>query len=308
MSDKNMTDTIDYAKYKEYFIGYFDILGYRDMIDWNNQNAVKGFFDKLKETEEDINRLVSNFHNSAYKNSPLQPVIEWRMFSDNFIFFSENDYLQLANLLAWLQFQLSCDGIFIRGSLCAGFIYSDKTLLFGHGIIDAYDIENKIALVPRIVIDNSYIDRIPKSDLILKLVNESKENIKKGNLLEAEINFIKNLLNADTKEIKIKQDEHLINDFLSRYTLVDFDNSLFLDYLKINQRLFSEEIIPEHLKDIYIFLDYINKHKDIITHNIKSCSEHKDMRVNQKYQWCKKYHNHFCSHNRDHALCNCVIK
>jgi hypothetical protein len=54
--------------------------------------------------------------------------------------------------------------LFIRGSITEGLLYIDENYIFGSGLICAYELENEIAVYPRIILDkNLSTDKVDKS-------------------------------------------------------------------------------------------------------------------------------------------------
>ena len=138
----------------EYLLSYFDILGYKNII--NN----------LSESEEsklisDINNIIkkANRYNKKYGR-------EWYLktysFSDNFLLVMKieskgtifNSFVLFLGILQEIQYEMVINyGLFIRGSIVKGQVYAGNNFVYGKGLINAYEIENKIAIFPRIIID-----------------------------------------------------------------------------------------------------------------------------------------------------------
>jgi hypothetical protein len=51
-------------------------------------------------------------------------------------------------------------GIFTRGSICLGKLYHEESVLFGMGLVDAFKLENRAAIYPRILIQDQLIQPI----------------------------------------------------------------------------------------------------------------------------------------------------
>jgi hypothetical protein len=87
---------------------------------------------------------------------------------------------------------------------------------------------------------------------------------------------------------------------------VDSDGNKFVDYLEAMKGYKDKEVIYKdkigYVGDSYDFVRILDDHKRYILDNIKS----KDMRIEQKYRWCKNYHNTFCSQYPEYQ--NLIIK
>jgi len=137
------------------------------------------------------------------------------------------------------------NNIFVRGSLCYDDLYFSKEFLLGRGIIKAHKIESELAIYPRIIVDNSFLEGA-------KSVSSGRED--------------------EIFEWYFSEDET--------------DGFCHFDYLKAEHNYSTRDG-----NDTQRILE---KHRDLIISNINKYNNEKDMRIFQKYQWCKKYHNNFC--------------
>ena len=180
---------------QDYFIIYFDILGYKNIV--NQKNKEKDL--SLLTTINDCIVLSKNLF-SAMKNTPINCDIKMKVFSDNFFYCSVKDYIPLITFIGCLQCALIQFNTFIRGSLSFGSIVYNDDFIFGKGLIDAFENESEIAVFPRIIVDNSFFAGAAKIET-------------KNKNAPISINDIRSVL------------RHFFN--------VDFDNNEFIDYLGI---------------------------------------------------------------------------
>jgi len=233
---------------KKQFIAYFDILGYEQKAGSDETNL----FDTINTCIEKSAKIISGLQNK-YNNTE----IKLKVFSDNFLYCTETNYVPLLFLASHIQAALTCDDVFIRGALCYENLIFTNDFIYGKGIILANEIESKIAIFPRLIIDASFF------------------------LGAAEINnaiYHKNFSSNDMH----KELEHFYCE--------DSDGNLYIDYLgefKYFSESVSKSLYPYSINDLLV------KHKNHIQENIRTS----DKKVQQKYQWCKKYHNNFCSNN-----------
>jgi hypothetical protein len=155
------------AKVKDYAICFVDILGYKNLLDELGENEflqiIENTFDKI---EKDINFSIRTKRiHSEY--IPL-PSVEYHIFSDNILFFTEIDGLsqiEKENYLAYLmsfiaetQNNLLREGILLRGGLTVGKLYYKQgKYIYGSGLMRAYELESTVANYPRIIIDPEII-------------------------------------------------------------------------------------------------------------------------------------------------------
>ncbi|MCL2109018.1 MAG: hypothetical protein FWH20_06710 [Oscillospiraceae bacterium] len=150
MANKNQNEN-----YENYFIAYFDILGYEQKIKGLDDKGRIEFFDSIKETLEQAKNAVLE------AGEGLE--IELKMFSDNFFLCTKSNPIGLFFLVANIQLYFSKENIFVRGAMChSKLIYTDD-FIFGEGIVAVHYLEDNLAIFPRIIVDDSYIDGIEKS-------------------------------------------------------------------------------------------------------------------------------------------------
>lgn len=102
------------------------------------------------------------------------------MFSDNFILclpINENKSLErivnfASRMKSMVMFHL---GILVKGANTKGSIYLDEDIVFGQGLVDAYLLETKECIYPKIIIDkklnnNEYI--LKSEHRLVKFKNE----------------------------------------------------------------------------------------------------------------------------------------
>lgn len=133
----------------DYFVAYFDILGTKANLK-NNEN-------------ETLSKLWLVGH--YIKKHRSRDVII-RTFSDNFLFAvkvdKDNPGKSMNTLFNMASgFAAECLSIFellVRGAIVRGPLHIDTEIILGKSLIRAYELESKIALYPRIIIDNGVLD------------------------------------------------------------------------------------------------------------------------------------------------------
>lgn len=90
---------------------------------------------------------------------------EIRMFSDCICVStttSPEDLLKFMLTLESLQLTLANNGVFIRGAVTIGRHFQTPRLIFSEALITAYDLERKVAVFPRIVIDAPIVEALSR--------------------------------------------------------------------------------------------------------------------------------------------------
>ena len=136
---------------EKYFIAYIDVLGYKEYV-YSGENNALHLSQTIRKTIDFINA-----RNVEAKQLDDEYVYKFRCFSDNFILCSEKHDNSLIEDIAWLQFNLALDNVFVRGSFSFGELHFDNDFIFGKGIINAHKLESSIAIYPRVVVDSKYL-------------------------------------------------------------------------------------------------------------------------------------------------------
>jgi hypothetical protein len=137
--------------YCDRVVAYADILGFRRLVLQNHDDA-----------ERTIRRLDETIQNTL-KCLALDTGSDWfsvKLFSDCFcISCRESDLITLFMEMSFLQWNLACGGIFVRGGLSVGRHYENARIIFSEGLIRAYELQSADPY-PRITIDPVVIERI----------------------------------------------------------------------------------------------------------------------------------------------------
>lgn len=169
-----LSDPFDAARgitYREAVVTFVDILGFQSFVQRHSADHVAGAIARLQQSVQPVNAVKR-------RGSAARPIRPSRVhaFSDCIVRvrpFEDNDdegptlLRELADL-ASIQASLAIAGVFVRGGVTIDKIHSSDTVVFGHGLIRAYKLENELAHVPRIVVDPAAIQRfrarpVPKS-------------------------------------------------------------------------------------------------------------------------------------------------
>lgn len=270
-------------KTKKRLIAYFDILGYKEMVRSEdfNENLLISRIKYLTEIVYDTKVMTTKW-------------TKWRayFFSDNYaivVKYTEDGFVRELENLMYILRTIQCEfislyGIMIRGAITHGTIFSGKKFIYGDGLIKAYEIENSVAIYPRIIIDGDlinkclmYVRRNSNKIITINGITYNPSEINEYNMFQMFPRFI--LFDSDKiskKEVKklskIRKDEDLIS------MCQDFDKEYYIDFFQhfIYLRRNSSDA------DYYI-KNFVNN----IYRNISLFGE--DNHVLKKYLWiCHK--------------------
>lgn len=148
-------------KPSNYVIAYLDILGATEYM----KNDSEQFLKDLKNIYETANMDIT-FANVVHKKD-----IFIKIFSDNILIAVKtskhdinrtNKITTVANLVGNIYDNALEYGYLIRGGITEGKFYRDKLFVYGKALVDAVKIEEKIAIYPRIIVQDDLISEIPQ--------------------------------------------------------------------------------------------------------------------------------------------------
>jgi hypothetical protein len=136
--------------YERRVVVFYDMLGWRSEIDSAGSDPTK---------IGNLRRLILS-HTRVLRMPTGRPV-NVSTFSDNVVISTSIDQDAIPHFLlsiAAMQLMTASLHFLVRGGITVGDIYHDSESVFGPGLNRAYELESKVAVVPRIVIDKDVID------------------------------------------------------------------------------------------------------------------------------------------------------
>jgi hypothetical protein len=145
--------------YSNRLIAFVDILGFSAEI--KNPKRSQEDEERILEVLKLIHSLKVNNYGSTFMN--MQEFgVEIITFSDSAVIScpAERDNLFFLLIkLIHLQMELIPFGILLRGAITIGELYHERDIVFGPAMIEAYEMENKVAVYPRIIINENAISQ-----------------------------------------------------------------------------------------------------------------------------------------------------
>lgn len=138
----------------KHIIAYLDFLGAKKRICGGDTEFIKQLSFVYQRAEQNSQKV-----NDCADNEKLPP-IKQQIFSDNIVFAqeinTENIVYQVFNFILFVSaylHQALLAGFLVRGGVTIGDMYIDNTFVSGKALIKAYELESRIAIYPRVVID-----------------------------------------------------------------------------------------------------------------------------------------------------------
>lgn len=137
-----------------------DILGFSEMIVNSCNN---GYGDHLL---NEINYLINKNKQCIIPNKYSQGKI--KIYTDNMIVGypikgdGKEELDEILENVSEYQFNLSLEGLFVRGGISVGDFYINEDIVFGPALLDAHNTESNLACYPRIVLDDKTVNKLQK--------------------------------------------------------------------------------------------------------------------------------------------------
>ncbi len=152
-------------KYENRIVVFIDILGFRSLLSETMDS-------KNNDNEEAINNLISAYSSiiDIWNLSKKQEILDTKalsskkvsIFSDCLVIsFEVNKPSAVFSTLLeikWLIMRLISRKILCRGAISIGKMIHTDNYLFGPALVEAYTLESKAAVYPRIILDNTVIE------------------------------------------------------------------------------------------------------------------------------------------------------
>ena len=147
----------DIPEYEEKIVAFIDILGF--------SNLIKSLDDEpeLHELLYSSLETIKSFKTDSESEDTVTSEYEVSCFSDSIVI-SGNSY-ELSGVvwaICWLQLQLLTRGILIRGAITKGKLIHSNDILYGQGMLKAYELESKVSVYPRVILDPEMNFSVPK--------------------------------------------------------------------------------------------------------------------------------------------------
>jgi len=149
----------DLALSKQYVL-YIDLLGYKVIMNEISEVEFLKVFDRsFREAVKTITTMSQPTHSKS--------VFAYRVFSDNIVVATEADSTYALYSLSFIAYILQREfvgqGLMCRGAITKGYLYINNEYVFGSGLIRAYELEDRVAYYPRII-----LDRLPEADSLIE--------------------------------------------------------------------------------------------------------------------------------------------
>lgn len=236
-------DNNNYTYYEKRIVAFVDILGFKEhvkhtMVDKDKEEDIYKALKSLSEFKED-NENVKTYGMKSLGR-------EITVFSDSIVI-SYNLNIKSALFyilidLIHLQMDLLRYNIILRGGIAYGLIYHNGNIVYGPAMIEAYELESKEAVYPRIIISTNTIAEV------CKVPGSCSHEIGE------ELNYILKLLKKD--------DNYYFLNYISQFEELDYPEDEYYYWLKNIRKIIidglKENKDTKVIKKYRWFLNYFN--------------------------------------------------
>lgn len=240
---KNKVSIPGIPQEQNYVIAYIDILGIRDKI-----------------AEQDDKQVFKDLYYQFLLADRIMPQVEYfeaqdikiKIFSDNILFaYPVNDlsdkedvysaYCKLINFLGFFLHSIANKGILFRGAITLDKLMINDLLVWGEGLVRVVDLEEKVAIYPRIIL----------SEKLLKIFDDFDIS---GTEYEKKFSCLKDV------------DDCVFFNFFDYEDTEATESLLFLSKKHIEENIEKEQKEknrPKVLQKYYWFKNYLNEVEQI---------------------------------------------
>ncbi|HQR06475.1 MAG TPA: hypothetical protein PLN21_06620 [Gemmatales bacterium] len=179
---------------KKSVVAFIDILGFKDLSKGVANQADSGellqtVHSALKEARQHIDPDTSKTIGEQYLGQDFSAI---SAFTDNIVIghpIDTDGEMELGSIfddLSRFQLKMALKGYFVRGAIAVGDLYMDEFVVFGGGLVEAYEGESILAFNPRIVLTRSamefvdlhllYYGSMPHAPQNIDLLKDSDDN------------------------------------------------------------------------------------------------------------------------------------
>lgn len=324
---------------KEYYIAYFDLLGYKDFFQ-NHSDEVENFLQVIHEAVFHTNEYIQSVNTSPVGAELGKLSIRIKVFSDNILLCLETTAtsIEYPRFLAFLTIVADIQrnyilkyGLFLRGGITVGELSFNEDFVFGQGLIDAVALE-ETAIYPRIIVGKAVLDYVLQPHFV------EQENLNRACAIEQRAHSGENISDEELAFCNsIMPAVNMENFYLQWRNQLLFpviDGAVVLNYLyclNINN-LFDKTTIEQMLDFLKTFApkDYqrlggfcpnqkqrLEQHKAHIIKKISEFGKYDDLDISatkeasirehilKKYLWALTFHNYV---SIAYNLPDCMIK
>ncbi|POZ54017.1 hypothetical protein [Methylovulum psychrotolerans] len=257
----------DNVPYSDYFVAFLDVLGFKELVMSKapkDKKKISEYFQLIEEVTYGIRRfeLKKEIATITISDSVIIAIPMDINDSQNL-----NNLRQLCIAIQKIQFKLAEKNIWLRGAISSGKAYfnAEKSQVVGPAYINAYLLEERLAINPRVILDNKLISalKFKSAGELINTINNHGLSNSEYNLQERDILF--DWTGVGQPIEGLNKDVALFINYLS-YAFQD-ENKLGAIVENIEKSIYTDTQIYPKYKWVVDYLIMLCRHP-LITSNI----------------------------------------
>lgn len=313
---------------KEYYIAYFDLLGYKGFFQ-NHPNEVENFLQIIYEAISLTKSYIQEVNISPVGAELGKLSIGTKVFSDNILLCLETTTtdIEYPRFLAFLTIVADIQrtfilkyGLFLRGGITIGKLSFNEDFVFGQGLIDAVELE-ETAIYPRIIMGKPVLDYVLQPHFVkqadLNRACDIENRAHSGeNISDEELAFCNSIMPAvNMEKLYLQWRDHLLFPVLDGVVVLNYLYCLninnLLNQMAIGQMLdFLKTFSPKDYQRLSGLTpnqkQRLEQHKTHIIQKNYEFGKYDDLDISatkeantrehilKKYLWVLTFHNYVC--------------
>lgn len=164
-------------RFEDRFVAFIDILGFQDLLT-RIARGRSDLFDEIKNSLESILAEERELDDPDSVRRAFSPTRQMTCFSDHVVISDVVDrWFSLLLAARKLYTKLLSKGILCRGAIARGSTFHHGRIIFGQGLVRAYELESRAAIYPRVIVIDEIRKRLVNSD------SQSKFNVRFASML-----------------------------------------------------------------------------------------------------------------------------
>lgn len=152
-------------QYTEYYIAFLDLLGFKNIINEKTCHDIFTIFLNIKNPVKQVQIFQNGSWHSLIDKDTVEK-IKIKIMSDSILFYiptTEKDALcTLITVCTWFQLRMIQlqEPVLLRGGIVCGDMLALGDVTYGPGLTNAYLMEDKIAKYPRIIMEETLVEKV----------------------------------------------------------------------------------------------------------------------------------------------------
>lgn len=159
-----MKKEINDKKYQDRAILFIDLLGFKNTV--NDSVSSEKLFKKVFRAVNSLYKAKNDNYKGPLKGKEIG--VEISTFSDSLVISKElcepGSFYYLLNMAYFAIIEIIESGFISRGAITVGKLYHDEKVIFGPAINDAYLLESKCAIYPRVIVQKDIVEKMLQND------------------------------------------------------------------------------------------------------------------------------------------------